>query len=99
MLEWITVKVGASAVNYAAGGAIAIVVAWVLKKIPNNVIKAKFGAFMYGLGVAATLGLARWKVTSKLWNATIEPFIVDAIDNIAVTGIRRFVEGLRSDNK
>jgi len=99
MLEWITVKVGASAVNYAAGGAIAIVVAWVLKKIPNNVIKAKFGAFMYGLGVAATLGLARWKVTSKLWNATIEPYIVDAIDNILVTGIQRFVEGLRSDNK
>ena len=99
MLEWITVKVGASAVNYAAGGAIAIVVAWVLKKIPNNVLKAKFGALMFGLGVAATLGLARWKVTSKLWNATIEPFIVDAIDNILVTGIQRFVEGMRSDNK
>ena len=99
MLEWVTVKLGASAVNYAAGGAIAVVVAWVLKKIPNNVIKAKFGAFMYGLGVASTLGLARWKVTSKLWNATIEPFIVDAIDNILVKGIQRFVEGMRSDNK
>ena len=99
MLEWVTVKLGASAVNYAAGGAIAVVVAWVLKKIPNNAIKAKFGALMYGLGVAATLGLSKWKITKKLWNATIEPFIVDAIDNIAVTGIRRFVEGLRSDNK
>lgn len=98
-MEWLAAKMGVSAINYATGGLVAVVVAYVLKKIPNASLKAKFGRFMYGLGVACTLGLAKWKFTKKLWNKTIEPWVVDAIDNIVSNGISEFVRGLRSDNK
>lgn len=99
MIEYLTAKLGAAGLQYAAGGVGAVAVAWILKKIPNHTLKAKFGAVMYGAGVACTLGLAKFKYTKKLWQKTIEPWVIDAIDNILVEGIMRFVEGLRSDNK
>ena len=83
---------------YAGMGVAGVVTAFVLKKIPNKTIKAKFGSWMYNLGVLCTLGMGKWKWTKNVWNKTIEPYFVDAIDNILVTGIAKFVEGLRSDN-
>ena len=97
-MEWLAAKLGIEAVQYAAGGIVAVGAAWALKKIPNKTIKAKFGVLMYGAGVACTLGLAKFKWTKKIWNKTIEPYIVDAIDNIVAHGIQEFVRGLRSDN-
>ena len=99
MIELITAKLGGAAVGYAAGGIGAVAIAWVLKKIPNETIKAKFGGFMYKLGICATLGLGKWKYTKKVWNTTIEPYVIDAIDNIFVWGVHRFIEGMRSYNK
>jgi len=97
-MEYLMAKASGIGLSYAIGGASAVMVAWILKKIPNDTLKAKFGALMYGLGVTCTLGLAKWKWTKGLWNKTIEPWVVDAIDNIVVEGVMRFVEGLRSDN-
>jgi len=97
-MEWLAAKLGVEAVQYAAGGAVAVVVAYALKKIPNATIKAKLGVVMYSAGVACTLGLAKFKWTKKVWNKTIEPYVVDAIDNIVSHGIQEFVRGLRSDN-
>ena len=97
-MEWLAAKLGVEAVQYAAGGAVAVVVAYALKKIPNATIKAKLGVVMYGAGVACTLGLAKFKWTKKVWNKTVEPYVVDAIDNIVSHGIQEFVRGLRSDN-
>ena len=94
----LTAKLGSQALAYGSAGLAGLVVAYILKKIPNNTIKAKFGVFMYGLGVTCTLGLSKFKYTKKLWNKTIEPWVIDAIDNIAVTGIQKFVEGMKSDN-
>ena len=50
MIEMITAKLGAKAAAYAGAGIAGVVAAWVLKKIPNNTLKAKFGKFMYGAG-------------------------------------------------
>jgi len=97
-MEWLAAKLGVEVAQYAAGGAVAVGVAFVLKKIPNATIKAKLGVVMYSAGVACTLGLAKFKITKKVWNKTIEPYIVDAIDNIVSHGIQEFVRGLRSDN-
>ena len=97
-MEWLAAKLGVEAVQYAAGGAVAVVVAFALKKLPNATIKAKLGVVMYSAGVTCTLGLAKFKWTKKVWNKTIEPYIVDAIDNIVSHGIQEFVRGLRSDN-
>ena len=54
---------------------------------------------MYGLGVVCTLGLTKWKITKNFWNKVVEPWVIDFIDNVFVTGIQRFIDGLRSDNK
>ena len=97
-MEWIVGKLGGAAVGYAAGGVGAVAIAWMLKKIPNRVLKAKFGALMYGLGVTSTLGLGKWKITKRFWNKTIEPWLIDAIDNIVGHGIKEYIRGLRSDN-
>ena len=98
MLEFLVAKVGSEAVAYAGVGITGAFIAWVLKKIPNNKIKAEVGYWMYGAGVACTLGLAKFKWTKGVWNKTIEPYCIDLIDNVLVTGIAKFVEGLRSDN-
>ena len=97
-MEWIVAKLGGSAVGYAAGGVGAVAIAWILKKIPNATLKAKFGKFMYGLGVTCTLGMSKFKWTKKFWNKTIEPWVIDAIDNIVANGIKSFCDGMRSDN-
>ena len=83
---------------YAGMGVAGCATAFILKKIPNATIKAKFGSWMYNLGVVCTLGLGKWKWTKKVWNKTIEPYFIDLIDNVIVTGVAKFVEGLRSDN-
>jgi len=97
MIEYLTAKFGVVALQYTAVGVSGVVVAWALKRVPNKAIKAKFGAFMYGAGVATTLGLSKFKWTKGLWNKTVEPYVIDAIDNIFVTGVSKFVEGMRSD--
>ena len=98
MLATLTALATKQVAVYAGVGVAGVATAFVLKKIPNKTIKAKFGSWMYSLGVLCTLGLGKWKWTKKVWNKTIEPYCIDAIDNILVTGIAKFVEGLRSDN-
>ena len=98
MLEMLAAKVGIKAAAYAGAGVAGIGVAWALKKIPNATIKAKVGRFMYGLGVTVTLGLSKWKWTKGIWNKVVEPYFIDLVDNVAVTGLGKFVEGMRSDN-
>ena len=44
-----------------------------------------------------TLGLAKWSITKKVWNSTIEPWLVDLIDNIVGSAVKGFINGLRSD--
>ena len=77
---------------------VGVIVAYVLKKIPNDAIQKKVDWFMYKLGVVCTAGLAKWKFSAGIWNKTIEPYIIDAVDNILVTGLKSFIKGLRSDN-
>ena len=106
MFEWIAAKLGAiavdTAVQWSIGGVITWAVLYVLKKIPNDVIKARFGLFMYGLGVLCTLGVTkwftRWKFGKKLWDI-VETWILDLVENIVVYGIAEWLRGMRSDNK
>ena len=42
---------------YAGMGVAGVATAFVLKKIPNKTIQAKFGSWMYNLGVLCTLGM------------------------------------------
>ena len=80
-----------------AGGGAAAAVLFVLKKVPNKKIASKVEKLFYWAGSALTLGLAKWSVTKKVWNSTIEPWLVDLIDNLVGSAVKGFINGLRSD--
>ena len=97
MIELLAGYVTKQAIAYAGGTIAAFILAWVLKKIPNEKIKQFVGGVMYSAGVFVTLGLSKWKFTAGYWNKTIEPWVIDLIDNVVAHGIKEFIKGLRSD--
>ena len=84
-------------IGLLAGGGTSAIALWVLKKIPNDKIKSIVFNTFYRLGVVATLGLTKFKLTAKLWNTTIEPYIIDLVDNTVKSALDGFIKGLRSD--
>tara|TARA_Y100001938_G_C7944048_1_gene355818 strand:- start:442 stop:726 length:285 start_codon:yes stop_codon:yes gene_type:complete len=84
-------------IGLVAGGGTAGIVLFILKKVPNDKIAKKVESLFYGLGVTITLGLAKWSLTKKVWNSTIEPWLVDLIDNVVGSGVKGLIKGLRSD--
>ena len=86
-----------SNVGLMTGGGTAGLVLWVLKKVPNEHICSVVETTFESLGKAMTLGLAKWKVTRGVWNKTIEPWLIDLVDNVAGGAVRGFIKGLRSD--
>tara|TARA_R100000808_G_C2152771_1_gene162442 strand:+ start:2432 stop:2716 length:285 start_codon:yes stop_codon:yes gene_type:complete len=84
-------------VGLLAGGGTAGLILWVLKKVPNEKIYNAVEKLFKGLGVAMTLGLGKFKLTKKYWNNTIEPWVIDLIENTVGAAVSGFVKGLRSD--
>jgi len=75
----------------------AVILGYVLKRIPNKKIQAIIGKFAYGLGVTITTTLQNYPWLGGLWNKTIEPYLIDLIDNTVNCFTTKFFEGLRSD--
>jgi len=71
---------------------------YLMKRIPNEMIKKYIGSMFYGIGVACTLGMSKWIYTAKIWNKTIEVYFIDLLDNTIGIALAKFIEGLRSDN-
>ena len=86
-----------SNLGMVAGGGAAAVVLFVLKKVPNDKIASKVEKVFYWMGSSMTLGLAKWSITKKVWNSTIEPWLVDLIDNVLGSAVKGLIKGLRSD--
>ena len=84
-------------ISLLAGGGTAGVMLWVLKKVPNDKIYNSVEKLFKGLGVAMTLGLGQFKLTKKYWNSTIEPWVIDLVENTIGAAVNGFVKGLRSD--
>ncbi len=99
MIEILTGLVAKQVLIYAGGSIGAFLIAWILKRIPNDKIKMVVGGAMYRAGVFVTLGLSKWTVTKRFWNKVIEPWFIDIIDNVLSHGIKEFIRGLRSDNQ
>ena len=85
--------------NLLLGGGVTGIVAWVLKKVPNEQISNIIETFFYGLGKTMTLGLSKWSVSKKDWNQIIQPWFVDLVDNIFGSAVNGFIKVLRMDNK
>ena len=89
-MDWITMSLGLS------GGSAAL---WILKKIPNEKICAIVEGTFEKLGILVTAGLTKWSFTAKIWNKTIEPYVIDLVDNVVGGALRGLIKGLKSDNK
>lgn len=83
--------------NLILGGSATTITLWILKRIPNEDLYSWVKAGCRTLGVVMTLGLAKWKVTKNVWNATIEPYFIDLLNNTVKAAVDGFIEGLRSD--
>tara|TARA_X000001382_G_scaffold126844_1_gene113916 strand:+ start:232 stop:516 length:285 start_codon:yes stop_codon:yes gene_type:complete len=86
-----------SNLGLVVGGGSAAAVLFVLKKVPNKKIASKVEKAFYWIGSGMTLGLAKWSITKKVWNSTIEPWLVDLIDNVVGSAVKGLISGLRSD--
>ena len=80
------------------GGATAVAMV-ILKLIPNEKIFTFVEKFFFGLGRTVTLGLAKWSYTRKVWNLTVEPYLIDLLENTVAASIEGLIRGLRVDNK
>lgn len=79
-------------------GLAALVLLYIFKAIPNAKIYSSVKTVFVKLGTAMTLGLSKWKWSAPLWSKTIEPWVIDFIDNIVGAAVNGFILGLRSDN-
>ena len=80
----------------ASGGASAIAL-WLLKRIPNDDLYSWVETSAYWAGSIITLGLGKWRWSRKIWNSTVEPYLIDLVDNTAGAAVEGFIKGLRSD--
>ena len=80
-----------------AGGGTAGVALWVLKKVPNEKICSFVESASEKLGTIMTLGLGKWSLTKGVCNSTVEPWLIDLIDNVFGSIVRGLIKGLRSD--
>eukprot|EP00873_Tetraselmis_striata_P026930 jgi/Tetstr1/447194/TSEL_034631.t1 len=68
------------------------------RALPNEKVRNRLTAFMYRLGVVLTLGMSKHPKVGPVWNRTVEPVVVDLVDNLAYAVQEGLVKGLRSDN-
>lgn len=99
MIELVTAWGTAKVMAYVGGSIATFILLWIFRKIDNESISKKVELFFYGLGVAVTVGLSKWKYTAKIWNKTVEPFAIDLVDNIILSALSGFIRGLRSDDQ
>ena len=87
----------ANAVWTAASGALILVFAYVMKRIPNEKIKNGGGDFLENFGKK----VSKWgngnKWTKPFWKL-FEDYILDFFDNTLVHWSYRLTKGLRYDN-
>ncbi len=76
-----------------------LILGYVLKKIDNAWVYKPIYGVCYAVSVACTVGLSKWKWTKGVWNKTIEPFVIDLVDNILSAVKNGITDGLHSDNK
>ena len=83
--------------NLLLGGGASAIALWLLKRIPNDDLYSWVETGSYWAGSVLTLGLGKWKWTKKIWNKTVEPYLIDLVDNTAGAAVEGFIKGLRSD--
>lgn len=102
-MEFIATLLGPEIINYIftaiLGSLSAVLVGFIINKIPNAKIKAALGKLSYGAGVTMTLGLSKYKFTKGFWNSKMEPWLINFVDELIKHCTLEFIRGLKSDNQ
>ena len=80
------------------GGGASAIALWLLKRIPNEDLYSWVEKGSYWAGKVITLNLSSWKWTKGIWQKTLEPYVVDLVDNTCGAFVSGFIKGLRSDD-
>ena len=83
--------------NLFAGGGASAIALWLLKRIPNDDLYSWVETGSYWAGKMITLNLGSWRFSKRIWNSTVEPYLIDLVDNTAGAAVEGFIKGLRSD--
>ncbi len=75
-----------------------LVVAYVLKRIDNTWVYEPIYWTFHKLGVACTLGASKLPYLRAVWNKTLEPFVIDLLENVLSAAKDGLFAGLHSDN-
>ena len=84
-------------VTLLAGGGASAIALWLLKRIPNDDLYSWVETGAYWAGKMITLNLGSWRFSKRIWNSTVEPYLIDLVDNTAGAAVEGFIKGLRSD--
>lgn len=89
--------IASTALKYAAGSIAAVILAWILKRIPFD----RFAKWAEKIGDAQGKAITTFfnAKLPKLWNKLIEPVLIDTIHAIFFAWVRGFIAGLKSDNE
>ncbi len=79
-------------------GVVTVVLLYVFKAIPNDKIHLVVGKIARGLGTTISLGMNKLKYTQPFWEAIVEPYFIDLLDNTIATFAKELIAGMRSDN-
>ncbi len=99
MIEIITAWGTAQIAAYAGGSILIVIVTWILKKIPTVKIRKAIYDLFFKIGAIISKFFNTWKYTKKIWENTLEPWLVGFLDMLLMSIINGLFDGLRSDNK
>ena len=88
---------GSTVIQWTLGSVAAVILAWILKKIPFD----KFAKWAEKIGLSQGTAITIFfnAKLPKFWNAIIEPVFIDTINAVFFAWVRGFIAGLKSDNK
>ena len=98
MIEIITAWGINQILAYTGGAIAAIILGWIIKKIPFNDFASWVEKLGKSQGVAVTTFFSTWKYTKAVYGKVIEPVFIDTLNAVFFAWIRGFVAGLKSDN-
>lgn len=93
MIEAFLINYG---IQLAVGSVGTVILGWILKQIPFD----RFAKWAEKIGKSQGEAITKFfnAKLPRLWNAIIEPIVIDTINALALSWIRGFIIGLKSDN-
>ncbi len=98
MIELITANIFTNIAGYAVGSIVLILLTWALKKIPTEKIRNAIYALFFRIGYSISKFFNGWRYTKKIWENTLEPWLVGFLDMILISMLAGLFDGLASDN-